>query len=104
MANAPAWAGSLLRQCFLIRLDLVTVLVISNYVSVICDYVFVTCKYMLVMRLNMVIQNIENVHLLPQYEAPLMTRAWSKVKNEAAHYWHGSKLLAAGVRISSRLQ
>ena len=81
-----------------------TVLVISNYVSVICDYVFVTCKYMLVMRLNMVIQNIENVHLLPQYEAPLMTRAWSKVKNEAAHYWHGSKLLAAGVRISSRLQ
>ena len=35
---------------------------------------------------------------------PLLTRAWAKVKHEAAHYWHGSKLLAAEVRISSRLQ
>lgn len=36
--------------------------------------------------------------------APLRTRVWAKVKHEAAHYWHGSKLLAAEVRISSRLQ
>lgn len=35
---------------------------------------------------------------------PLKTRVWAKVKHEAAHYWHGSKLLAAEVRISSRLQ
>ena len=36
--------------------------------------------------------------------APLMTRAWKKVKHEAAHYWHGSKLLVSEVRISARLQ
>ena len=35
---------------------------------------------------------------------PLLTRAWNKVKHEAAHYWHGSKLLVSEVRISSRLQ
>ncbi|KAH7910651.1 LETM1-like protein-domain-containing protein [Hygrophoropsis aurantiaca] len=33
-----------------------------------------------------------------------MTRAWKKVKHEAAHYWHGSKLLVSEVRISGRLQ
>jgi LETM1 and EF-hand domain-containing protein 1 len=37
-------------------------------------------------------------------QAPLMTRAWKKVKHEAAHYWHGSKLLVSEVRISARLQ
>ncbi|KZT74018.1 LETM1-domain-containing protein [Daedalea quercina L-15889] len=36
-------------------------------------------------------------------EAPLATRVWKKVKHEAQHYWHGSKLLGAEVRISSRL-
>ncbi|CCM03687.1 uncharacterized protein FIBRA_05831 [Fibroporia radiculosa] len=35
--------------------------------------------------------------------APLATRVWKKVKHEAQHYWHGSKLLGAEVRISSRL-
>lgn len=29
---------------------------------------------------------------------------WKKVKHEAAHYWHGSKLLVSEVRISARLQ
>lgn len=33
-----------------------------------------------------------------------MTRAWKKVKHEAQHYWHGSKLLVSEVRISARLQ
>jgi LETM1 and EF-hand domain-containing protein 1 len=33
-----------------------------------------------------------------------MTRVWKKVKHEAAHYWHGSKLLVSEVRISARLQ
>lgn len=37
-------------------------------------------------------------------KAPLMTRAWKKVKHEAAHYWAGSKLLVSEVRISARLQ
>ncbi|KAG1826997.1 LETM1-like protein-domain-containing protein [Suillus subaureus] len=40
----------------------------------------------------------------PTSDAPLMTRAWKKVKHEAAHYWHGSKLLVSEVRISARLQ
>ncbi|KDR81556.1 hypothetical protein GALMADRAFT_59406 [Galerina marginata CBS 339.88] len=35
---------------------------------------------------------------------PLSTRVWKKVKHEAQHYWHGSKLLVSEVRISSRLQ
>lgn len=35
---------------------------------------------------------------------PALTRAWSKVKHEASHYWSGSKLLAKEVRIASRLQ
>ncbi|GBE82633.1 LETM1 domain-containing protein mdm28, mitochondrial [Sparassis crispa] len=34
---------------------------------------------------------------------PLSTRVWKKVKHEAQHYWHGSKLLVSEVRISSRL-
>jgi LETM1 and EF-hand domain-containing protein 1 len=33
-----------------------------------------------------------------------MRRVGSKLKHEAVHYWNGSKLLAAEVRISSRLQ
>lgn len=37
-------------------------------------------------------------------QEPLMTRAWKKVKHEAQHYWHGTKLLVSEVRISSRLQ
>ncbi|KAF9005596.1 LETM1-like protein-domain-containing protein [Cyathus striatus] len=37
-------------------------------------------------------------------KGPLMSRVWKKVKHEAAHYWHGSKLLVSEVRISSRLQ
>ncbi|KIJ16733.1 hypothetical protein PAXINDRAFT_112751 [Paxillus involutus ATCC 200175] len=37
-------------------------------------------------------------------DAPLLTRAWKKVKHEAQHYWHGSKLLVSEVRISGRLQ
>lgn len=35
---------------------------------------------------------------------PWTTRAWKKVKHEANHYWHGTKLLVSEVRISSRLQ
>lgn len=34
---------------------------------------------------------------------PLGTRIWAKVKHEAAHYWHGSKLLVSEMRISLRL-
>ncbi|KAI0086618.1 LETM1-like protein-domain-containing protein [Irpex rosettiformis] len=37
-------------------------------------------------------------------QAPLATRVWKKVKHEAQHYWHGSKLLVSEVRISGRLQ
>lgn len=37
-------------------------------------------------------------------KGPLLSRAWKKVKHEAAHYWHGSKLLVSEVRISARLQ
>ncbi len=37
-------------------------------------------------------------------QAPLGTRIWKKVKHEAQHYWHGSKLLVSEVRISARLQ
>jgi len=36
--------------------------------------------------------------------APLPTRVWKKVKHEAQHYWHGSKLLVSDVRIASKLQ
>jgi hypothetical protein len=41
---------------------------------------------------------------LSEPQPPLVTRAWSKVKHEASHYWSGSKLLAKEVRIASRLQ
>jgi LETM1 and EF-hand domain-containing protein 1 len=34
---------------------------------------------------------------------PWKTRMWAKVKHEAAHYWHGSKLLVSEMRISLRL-
>ncbi|THU99304.1 LETM1-domain-containing protein [Dendrothele bispora CBS 962.96] len=37
-------------------------------------------------------------------KGPFLSRAWKKVKHEAAHYWHGSKLLVSEVRISARLQ
>ncbi|KAK0228479.1 LETM1-like protein-domain-containing protein [Armillaria fumosa] len=37
-------------------------------------------------------------------KGPLLPRVWKKVKHEAAHYWHGSKLLVSEVRISARLQ
>lgn len=40
----------------------------------------------------------------PTDQAPLLTRVWKKVKHEAQHYWHGSKLLVSEVRISARLQ
>ncbi|KAF8447470.1 LETM1-like protein-domain-containing protein [Boletus edulis BED1] len=40
----------------------------------------------------------------PKDDAPLLSRAWKKVKHEAQHYWHGSKLLVSEVRISARLQ
>ncbi|TKY89086.1 hypothetical protein EX895_001617 [Sporisorium graminicola] len=36
-------------------------------------------------------------------KGPLATRVWAKVKEEALHYWHGSKLLAKEVKISWRL-
>ncbi|KAH9955610.1 LETM1-like protein-domain-containing protein [Russula dissimulans] len=35
---------------------------------------------------------------------PVLSRVWNKVKHEAQHYWHGTKLLAKEVRISARLQ
>jgi LETM1 and EF-hand domain-containing protein 1, mitochondrial len=35
---------------------------------------------------------------------PLPKRVWKTVKEGAAHYWHGSKLLVSEVRISARLQ
>ena len=41
---------------------------------------------------------------LSEPKPPLASRAWSKVKHEASHYWNGSKLLAKEVRIASRLQ
>ncbi|PPR03519.1 hypothetical protein CVT24_007005 [Panaeolus cyanescens] len=40
----------------------------------------------------------------PEKVEPLSTRVWKKVKHEAQHYWHGSKLLVSEVRISSGLQ
>jgi len=41
---------------------------------------------------------------LAEHKPPVLSRAWSKVKHEASHYWSGSKLLAKEVRIASRLQ
>ncbi|KAF8350756.1 LETM1-domain-containing protein [Amanita rubescens] len=43
-------------------------------------------------------------HLPDTVKPPLGTRVWKKVKHEAQHYWHGSKLLVSEVRISSKLQ
>ena len=37
-------------------------------------------------------------------KSPVLSRAWKKVKHEAAHYWHGTKLLVSEIRISARLQ
>ncbi|KAH9484328.1 LETM1 domain-containing protein mdm28, mitochondrial [Psilocybe cubensis] len=37
-------------------------------------------------------------------QGPLGARIWKKVKHEAQHYWHGTKLLVSEVRISSKLQ
>ncbi|PPQ78083.1 hypothetical protein CVT25_015617 [Psilocybe cyanescens] len=37
-------------------------------------------------------------------QAPLSARVWKKIKHEAQHYWHGTKLLVSEVRISSKLQ
>jgi len=34
---------------------------------------------------------------------PLVTRVWAKVKHEANHYWDGTKLLGAEIKISWRL-
>ncbi|EKM82731.1 hypothetical protein AGABI1DRAFT_53149 [Agaricus bisporus var. burnettii JB137-S8] len=40
----------------------------------------------------------------PAPKNPLGVRVWKKVKHEAQHYWHGSKLLVSEVVISGRLQ
>ncbi|KAI6039967.1 MRS7 family protein [Pisolithus marmoratus] len=34
----------------------------------------------------------------PKEDAPLLTRAWKKVKHEAQHYWHGTKLLVSELK------
>jgi LETM1 and EF-hand domain-containing protein 1, mitochondrial len=39
-----------------------------------------------------------------KHTEPVLSRVWNKIKHEAQHYWHGSKLLAKEVRISARLQ
>ncbi|CAO1622115.1 unnamed protein product [Sympodiomycopsis kandeliae] len=36
-------------------------------------------------------------------EMGVVKRTWLKVKEEAAHYWHGTKLLGKEIRISARL-
>ena len=48
--------------------------------------------------------NPEKPTLIQTPTAPLPTRVWKKVKHEAQHYWHGSKLLVSDVRIASKLQ
>ena len=50
------------------------------------------------------IDNSSKSTSLSEPKPPLASRAWSKVKHEASHYWNGSKLLAKEVRIASRLQ
>lgn len=35
---------------------------------------------------------------------PLGTRIWAKVKHEALHYWHGTKLLGKEIRLSAKYQ
>jgi hypothetical protein len=48
--------------------------------------------------------NVESASNVPaEPEKPWKTRVWEKVKHEAAHYWHGSKLLVSEMRISLRL-
>lgn len=34
---------------------------------------------------------------------PFLTRAWAKIKHEVNHYWDGTKLLGAEIKISWRL-
>ena len=46
---------------------------------------------------------VEPIPPVPR-ERPLTARIWKKVKHEAQHYWHGTKLLVSEVRISGRLQ
>lgn len=36
-------------------------------------------------------------------QEPFMTRAWAKIKHEANHYWDGTKLLGAEIKVSWRL-
>jgi hypothetical protein len=48
--------------------------------------------------------NVESASKVPAEPVkPWQTRVWDKVKHEAAHYWHGSKLLVSEMRISLRL-
>ncbi|EJD44062.1 LETM1-domain-containing protein [Auricularia subglabra TFB-10046 SS5] len=48
--------------------------------------------------------NAEKAAAVPQVQKePLLPRIWAKVKHEASHYWHGSKLLVSEIRISRRL-
>lgn len=37
-------------------------------------------------------------------QPPFLTRTWTTIKDGAAHYWDGTKLLGAEIKISSRLQ
>jgi hypothetical protein len=37
-------------------------------------------------------------------KGPLLPRIWTKVKKEANHYWDGTKLLGAEIKVSARLQ
>lgn len=46
-------------------------------------------------------QSIDKKKLRPT--KPATKTLWEKVKEEAVHYWHGTKLLGLEVRISSRL-
>lgn len=46
-------------------------------------------------------QSIDKKKLEPT--KPVTKTLWEKVKEEAVHYWHGTKLLGLEVRISSRL-
>jgi LETM1 and EF-hand domain-containing protein 1 len=48
-------------------------------------------------------QKMDEKTLAKKKEEEKKLTLWSKVKREAAHYWDGTKLLAAEVRISSRL-
>lgn len=39
----------------------------------------------------------------PKSDQPFLTRAWTTVKKEAAHYWAGTKLLGKEIAISSKI-